>query len=166
MYNMAETTTPFLRGLQPMNNDDDDNDSTSHPFIDDQFGLFVFCISGSIALVVAMTLMIREYYWKKYAIDVCPGLRGPRTSRGGSQPHTSQQINRDRELAQELQRELNEEERDVEREAKRKERRTWYEAFIKPYTMVSYTVLRGGRLARMDSDCFLFAVCLIHFFLL
>ena len=101
-------------------------------FVSERFGLFIFIVACSISLVIILSMVVREYYWRKYGVDVCPGT-GPR----GRAANVSNQIMSDQAMAMELQRQINEEIREQERLEKRKERRAWYESYIKPYTMVS-----------------------------
>ena len=113
----------------------DDFTDSSRSFVSDHFGLFIFLVACSISLVIMFSMIIREYYWRKYGVDVCPGT-GPR----GRSRNVASQIMSDQAMAVELQRQLNEEIREQERLEKRKERRAWYESYIKPYTMVSSKV--------------------------
>jgi hypothetical protein len=101
-----------------------------------RLGLFIFLVAFGFALAIVLTVAIREYYLRKYGVDVCPGI-GNRQSHSHSRHVNRNQIQTDEELAQELQRQLNEETREQDRLEKRKERREWYVSYIKPYTMVS-----------------------------
>jgi hypothetical protein len=130
--------------------------SSSRGLIGQRLGLFIFLFAFVFALAIILFMIIREYYWRKYGINVCVCLRSTGTNsgtNGESRPRTprhlrrqvhqdqtnqNNQIQSDEELAQELQRQLNEETREQDRLEKRKERREWYVFFIKPYTMVSY----------------------------
>ena len=78
-------------------------------------------------------MIVRELYWRKYGVEVCPCTTSARRIRPS---HVAEQIDLDREMAERLQRQLNDQEREREREVKRKERRAWYESFIQPYTFV------------------------------
>jgi hypothetical protein len=115
------------------------------PFIDERLGLIIFLISTITSVILVMTMVIREYYFKKHGIDVCPIFGHTRQEQAAiarRRHQNSEQYNADRVLAQELQRQLNEEEREAERLVKRKDRRKWYEYFLTPYSMVSPTSLK------------------------
>ena len=122
--------TMFANG-QPVYNMDDES---SQDFADERFGLFVFLVAGSVATVLIVVMFVREFYWHKYGVDVCPGTAARQASQ---QQEESAQIDQDRVMAEELQRRLNDEEREAERQAKRQERLKWYESFIQPFTFVS-----------------------------
>lgn len=99
-------------------------------FADQRFGAFVFVVAITATIIVVFAVFLREFYYRKYGLDPCPGYWRRR--------RLDEQLDADRQMAEELQRRLNEEEREEERLAKRKERRVWYETFIKDYTMVSF----------------------------
>ena len=130
-YTMAETRVLESAAAAAA----DDFTDSSQSFVSDHFGLFIFLVACSISFVIMFSMIIREYYWRKYGVDVCPGT-GPR----GRSRNIASQIMSDQAMAVELQRQLNEEIREQERLEKRKERRAWYESYIKPYTMVSSKV--------------------------
>lgn len=120
--------------IQPgmLKDENDQSGTTGWNFADQRFGAFIFVVSGTIALVLLLIIFLREFYWRKYRVDLCPNFR-----RGRRRQHQNDQMDADREMAEELQQRLNEELREAERLAKRKERQAWYEIFIKDYTMVS-----------------------------
>jgi hypothetical protein len=108
----------------------DQSGTTGWNFADQRFGAFVFVVAGAAALVLLIVIFLREFYWRKYGVNLCPSFLGFRRI-------DNEQMGRDRIMAEELQRRLNDEERESERVSKRKERRAWYEDFIKDSTMVS-----------------------------
>jgi hypothetical protein len=143
---MDTTTASSLRSLQDVTDYVTGGDSSD--FIDKRFGIFVFVVAGSAVVILFVGMMVREYYWRKYGVDVCPTY-SPRIRR-----QNSAELGRDRAVAQALQRQLNEEEREAERQVKRKERRTWYETYIMSFTMVSIHI-----------SSFVFFCCLEMFWL-
>jgi hypothetical protein len=96
-------------------------------FLEGVFGVAFFMVIAVVAALI-MLIFIREYYVRKYQVDICPMLN-LFTGR-------DRQEQRDRALAEELQRQLDLEQQKPDLEAKRKDRREWYESFIKSYTMV------------------------------
>jgi hypothetical protein len=93
---------------------------------------------------------VREYYSRKYGVDMCPNAFGailgrPGWSSGGGrdgsaaaagQGQMGETYDADRALAVELQRQLDEEERELDRLAKRNERQMWYGYFLEKSSMV------------------------------
>jgi len=138
------TSKPFpnFPSMESSNSDEQDgSNSNNTPFIDERLGLIIFLVSTITSVVLVLTMVIREYYFKKYGIDVCPlfGQSHTRQEVAAMERRrrlNSEQQDADRALAEELQRQLNEEEREAERMVKRKERRRWYEYFMKPYCMI------------------------------
>lgn len=107
----------------------EDFDDTNRQFTEGVFGVAFFMI---IAIVTALIILIfvREFYVRKYQIDICPCLE--------LCPKRNRQERRDRRLAENLQRQLDLEQQDPNvLEGNRKDRREWYESYITPYTMVS-----------------------------
>jgi hypothetical protein len=90
-----------------------------------------FYMAISVVTALIMLIIIREYYVRKYQVDICPMLN--------LCPGRARQEQCDRALAEELQlqRQLDLEQQEPDLEARRKDRREWYEYFIKSYTMVS-----------------------------
>jgi hypothetical protein len=130
---MDTKTTPSLRGLEEIYLlQDADNAKDGSSLLNERFGLFVFLVTGCVALVLFVSMIVREFYWRKYGLDVCPGAHLRSRPRG-----VVDQIDQDREMAEELQRRLHEEEREAERQTNRKERQAWYESYIQPFTFVS-----------------------------
>jgi hypothetical protein len=130
-------------------------------FVENNFGWFIFIVAGVISVVLLVSVYMRELFWRKYGVDVCPG-----TGRRGRSQDVTNQIISDQEMAQELQRQLNEELREQERLEKRKERRTWYESYIKPYTMVSQLLENRGVLGTVSPPSILKSQSLSQPFLL
>jgi hypothetical protein len=97
-------------------------------FLEGVFGVSFFMFI-SVVTALIMLIFIREYYIRKYQVDMCPMLN--------LCPRRDRQEQRDRALAEELQRQLDLEQQEPDLEAKRKDRREWYESFIRSYTMVS-----------------------------
>lgn len=121
--------------LQPgmLKDPSDESGSTGWHFADQRFGAFVFVVAGSAMFILFFAIFLREFYWRKYGVDLCPSYRG------GNRRRETEQESSDRLMAEELQRRLNEEEREAERLSKRKERRTWYEIYIRDFTMTVTT---------------------------
>jgi len=115
-----------------MDSEDEYSGSTGWNFSEQRFGAFVFVVTGVVTVVLLIIIFLREVYWRKYGVDICPNFLSRRRPRR-SDPNEEA----DRAMAEELQRQLNEEEREAERIAKRKERREWYEQYIKDFTMVA-----------------------------
>jgi hypothetical protein len=131
--NNTQTTNIHYTQSNPISEDVSSSDKLG--FVADHFGLFMFAIVAGMTVLVLASLFIREYYYRRYGIDVCPGT-GPRGRADGTTATSAAQMRRDEELAQVLQRQLNDELREQDRVSKRQERQAWYEAYIKPLTMV------------------------------
>ncbi len=97
-------------------------------FNDKRFGVSIFAVAGTIAVILMFIIFLREVYFRKYGMQCCFMFRRRR--------QRDDQVDGDRAMAEELQRRLNEEEREAERVAKRDEREAWYKIYIKDYTMV------------------------------
>jgi hypothetical protein len=133
---MSELEEP--EWLQPgmLKDEDDLSGTTGWNFADQRFGAFVFVVAGSAAVILLFVIFLREFYWRKYGVDLCPSYWNRRGA--------NEQMDQDRVMAEELQRRLNDEEREAAHMNKRKERRAWYESFIKDYTVVSSLKYRGN----------------------
>ena len=115
--------------------------SQAEPFIDERLGLIIFLVSTITSIALVLTMIVREYYFKRYGVDVCPIFSSSspqeRDALDRRRRADSEQHDRDWALANELQMQLNEDEREAVRAIKRKERRMWYAYFLEPYCMVS-----------------------------
>lgn len=116
---------------------EEDSSSDSASLAEDRFGLFIFLVAFGAAMLICLMVVVREFYWRKYGVDMCPSI-SRNANNGASRAARAHQLVRDRELAQELQMQLNEEMREQERLAKREERREWYLQYLKPFTVVSF----------------------------
>jgi hypothetical protein len=135
----ATTTTTTTTTDDEYYRNHDDSSSSSHLMIEERFGLFIFLVAFGACLLIILGLMLRHVYWKKFGVDVCPGVPRWPSSPGttsNSRAERARQLIRDRQLAQELQSQLNEEMREQDRLAKRQERREWYLLYLKPFTAV------------------------------
>ncbi|KAG7340532.1 ring finger domain containing protein [Nitzschia inconspicua] len=115
-----------------------DETNTNHPdpFINERLGLIIFLISTITSVLLVLTMVLREYYFKRHGVDVCLLFSSQeRDALDRRRQAVSNQQDADRALAEQLQRQLNEEERETERLLKRKERRKWYEYYLQPFTM-------------------------------
>ena len=114
--------------------------SQAEPFIDERLGLIIFLVSTITSIALVLTMIVREYYFKRYGVDVCPLFASnsarERDALDRRRRADSEQHERDWALANQLQMQLNDEGREAERIIKRKERRKWYEYYLKPYCMV------------------------------
>ena len=129
-YNVYSHNAVTSSTKEPTNEPTNENGS---PLVDEHFGLFLVLVASITTMILLLAKLIREYYWKKFGIDICHRIM-PRAPTSQSQ---SGQIRHDRNVAEVLQRQLNEAERERFRESKRKERQLWYESFMKPFTYVS-----------------------------
>jgi hypothetical protein len=115
--------------------------SQTDPFIDERLGLIIFLVSTITSIALVLVMVVREYYFKRYGVDVCPLFASnsaqERDAMDRRRRADSEQHNADWALAEQLQRQLNEEGREAERITKRKERRKWYEYSLKSRCMVS-----------------------------
>ena len=133
--------------------------SQTEPFIDERLGLIIFLVSTITSIALVGVMIVREYYFKRYGVDVCPLFASnsaqERDAFDRRRRADSEQHDRDWALANQLQMQLNDEGREVERTVKRKERRKWYEYFLKPHCMVSLMLAHPVSLAEIHFDTYL-----------
>ena len=152
------------------------------------FVLLVVGMAGLFFLVACVCVILRDYCWKKYSIDICFG-NGPQRAHNantssatpwsmdyyGASTFVHQEILRARRAAllEELRNNVNNggghrrgsgpdfEEQNRRREeavVKRREaRRIWYEGYLKPYTMVRFSLCVFYSLFHKESNSTLFA---------
>lgn len=108
-------------------------------FMEESLGFIIFVMATITTVVLVFVIFLREYYFKRYGVDVCPKLSlQQRDARSRRRRADTEQHEGDRALAEQLQRQLNEEERETDRMLKRQERRQWYQFYLQQFTMVRY----------------------------
>ncbi|KAL3925206.1 MAG: hypothetical protein SGILL_000563 [Bacillariaceae sp.] len=134
---LPPTSSVFIPGNS--NSTQQPPQTQSQPFIDERLGLIIFLVSTITSIFLVLTMILREYYFKKHGIDVCPlfSWTSPQERAAMTRRARAANLQHDADwaLAEILQRQLNEEGREGGRIAKRQERRKWYEYFLKPHTM-------------------------------
>lgn len=110
-------------------------DSNYFDFFSGNYGYFIMSAIGGVALLFLATCTLREIWYRRYGIDLCPRIGGSLRSPELRQQER-QQVLRDERTAMQIHFAQLENERTAAIMQKRKERRARYEVFLKSYQMV------------------------------